>query len=100
MLEALETALKRLGVTKVKRIKQHGCTLFAVEAGSDVYIISVFEKGLTDNYIGKVVPSSKVLSWNCVEVEYTPYGLYVLAGSVDELVDKVVSKLQLIMSAR
>lgn len=99
MIEALEAALKGLGATKVKRVKNRGCTLLVVEVGDGVYLISIMEGGLTSNYVGKVVPSAKVFTWNCIEVEYSPHGLYALASSSDELISKIIKKLQLIMAA-
>lgn len=99
MIEDLEAALKGLGATKVKRVKSRGCILLVVEVGGGVYLISIVEGGLTNNYVGKVVPSAKVFTWDCSEVEYSPYGLYALASSGGELISKIVNKLQLIMAA-
>lgn len=99
MLEALEDALKRLGAMKVKKIRQRECVLLAAEIGSEIYLISIAKGGMTNNYVGKIVPSVKLSDWTCIGLEYSPYGLYVLADSVDSLVGKVISKLQLLMSS-
>ncbi|MEM1982457.1 MAG: hypothetical protein QW596_01365 [Sulfolobales archaeon] len=98
MIDTLESELKRLGATRVKRTKLRGCTLLVVELGGNVYLISLNDHGLTDNYVGKIVPSTKVFNWNCTEVEYSPFGLYVLASDEVEFINKVIKKLQLIMN--
>ncbi len=97
MVEELEESLKLLGATKVKKIKQRECTLLVVEIEGEIYLISLAKGGMTDNYVCKIVPSTKVSNWSCTDLEYSPYGLYVLANNVNALVSKVVNKLQLLM---
>ncbi|MCX8186659.1 MAG: hypothetical protein RMH77_06090 [Sulfolobales archaeon] len=99
MLESLESELMKLGASKVKKLNQRECTILVAELRNSVYLIAAYKYGLTDNYVCKILPSTKVLNWNCIELEYNPHGLYVLASSEEELINKAIKKLQLIMKA-
>lgn len=97
MLNTLEGALRDLGAIRVKSTKSGECTVLIAEFRDEIYLISVVRGRLTNKLISKVVPSSKVYSWSCDEIEYSPYGLYAIADTFEELTNKVVSKLRVLM---
>jgi len=90
--------LKDLGAMRVKTIKQRECEVVVAEFKDDIFLISLSKGGMTDNYVAKVVPSTKVYSWGCVDIEYSPYGLYVVAEGEEELIKKIISKLSILRS--
>jgi len=95
---SLEPMLKDLGAVRVKTVKQRECEVVVVEFKDDIFLISLSRGGMTDNYVAKVVPSTKVYSWGCIDIEYSPYGLYVVAGDEEELAKKIINKLNILRS--
>lgn len=99
MIEKLTNALRALGASKVKSIKERNCTLLIVEVGNEVFIVSLSKGGFTGSYVVKLVPSDKVGGWSCIDVEYSPYGLYALGSNEDELLSRVITKFKALLSA-
>lgn len=98
MIEELTSKLRELGATRVKSLRERDCTLLVGEFSNEVFIISVSRGRFTGNYVVKVVPASRVSEWSCIDVEYSPYGLYVLGSDVDDIVGRVSVKLRALLN--
>lgn len=99
MIDKLTNALRALGATKVKSIKERDCVLLVVEVGNDVFLLSLSKGRFTGSYVIKLAPSDKVGGWSCIDVEYSPYGLYVLGSEEDEVLGRVITKFKMLLSA-
>ena len=91
--------LKRLfvekGVKKIALRKNNDCYVGYLEYRDKIYEI-IFSKGeLSNNYMIKLIyRSSDYLS--CEYMLYNPYGLFVFAEDLKELVAKTINKLDII----
>lgn len=68
------------------------CEVIALEHGGEVYAVVVAEKD--GRIYGKIVPgSSSVSLMRCLEIMYSPWGLYVFADDPEGFAESVGRKL-------
>ena len=96
--ELRQLLLSRAICSKAIAVESSGlCTLLFCE--SKINILIAFSTYNSWVYI-KAVPELAVQPhmWHCNEVYYTPYGLYVFAKNLEELVEKLESKQHLLVA--
>ncbi|RLG84442.1 MAG: hypothetical protein DRO18_07085 [Thermoprotei archaeon] len=95
-----EVIEKELGV-RLKRLETKECYLYAFEYEGMIYLLSCNKGKYVDCLYCKAVSSDKLglVRWDCVSVEYTPWGFYVFGTDVNELVGKLLSKLRRFLSS-
>lgn len=83
----------KIGVVEEKP----GCTLLYCDGGDGV-LIAVFENG--EWVYAKMVAegSIKPYMWHCNELLYVPYGVYVFARGLEELVAKLAQRKRLVLA--
>ncbi|MEM0026746.1 MAG: hypothetical protein QXT53_02955 [Ignisphaera sp.] len=90
--------LVQKGFEKVYLIeKEHNCLLFLGEIKGSHVIIGIYRGSKT--IYAKIVNIQHVLEpyWKCDYLDYIPYGLYAFSNGIEELVDKILMKINRVL---
>ncbi|MEM1623698.1 MAG: hypothetical protein QXU65_06155 [Sulfolobales archaeon] len=74
------------------------CYVISAQRGDRAYVVSVSRGSMVDVYVAKVTAPEYLpgFEWSCEQVEYSPYGFYVLEEDPEKLVLGVAKKLELL----
>ncbi len=59
------------------------------------YILCVSRES-DEFFYGKVVDYDKISGFSCIDIYYSPYGLYIFARNVNEFIEKFLEKIKVI----
>ena len=92
----IEEVLSSEGASKVVKRVSSDCAVLIAKFPEDSYIIALKRGDMTESIIAKVVPSTKAteVPWECGYLDYVPYGYYAVAENLNELKEKLTSKLR------
>lgn len=94
----IKDLLMQRGLEKVYIIeKEYNCILLLGEVRGSHVVIGIYQ-GSRSIY-AKIVNVQHVLEpyWKCDYLDYVPYGLYTFSNSIEELVDKIIMKIDRVL---
>ncbi len=88
-IKSIEESIKDAKI----RIIDRECNLLALVIGEDVYLVQCRPCKVKGYMYVKIAPAHVYHRWSCEVVEYLPYGFYIFSKQLNELIDKLINKI-------